>query len=76
MSAELDPQRIDTYTVAAYWLRDLGKVNDAEQFLRQGLLNNPDSYELLFDLGRLYYTDKHDPAQRAKVLGVCPPRVG
>ena len=26
ISAELDPQKIETYTVAAYWLRDLGKA--------------------------------------------------
>jgi tetratricopeptide (TPR) repeat protein len=67
MAAELDPQKIDTYAVAAYWLRDLGKVNDAERFLRQGLLNNPDSYELLFDLGTLYYRDKHAPARARKL---------
>jgi tetratricopeptide (TPR) repeat protein len=66
LSAELDPQKIETYTVAAYWLRDLGKVKEAERFLREGLLNNPDSYELLLDLGRLYYEDRHDPARARK----------
>jgi tetratricopeptide (TPR) repeat protein len=60
LSAELDPQRVDTYTVAAYWLRDLGKVTEAEQFLREGLRNNPNSYELLFELGRLYLENYHD----------------
>ena len=55
-SAELDPHRIDTYTVAAYFLRgpSLNKVAEAEQFLRDGLRQNPDSYEILFDLGRIY----------------------
>jgi tetratricopeptide (TPR) repeat protein len=66
LSAELDPQRIDTYTVAAYWLRlRLGKVKEAEQFLREGLRNNPDSYEILFELGRLYYENYKD-ADRAR----------
>jgi tetratricopeptide (TPR) repeat protein len=60
LSAELDPQRVDTYTVAAYWLRDLGKVTEAEQFLREGLRNNPTSYELLFEMGRLYMENYHD----------------
>src|SRR6266705_3065570 len=55
VSAALDPQRIDTYTVAAYWLRRLGKVTDAEQFLREGLRANPNSYDILFELGRLYH---------------------
>jgi tetratricopeptide (TPR) repeat protein len=67
LSAELDPQKIETYTVAAYWLRDLGKVKEAERFLREGLLNNPDSYEILFDLGRLYYVNNHDAARARKI---------
>ncbi len=68
LSAELDPQRIDTYTVAAYWLRArLGRVAEAEQFLREGLRNNPKSYELLFELGRLYDENYHDPNRAAKV---------
>ena len=67
LSAELDPQKIETYTVAAYWLRDLGKVKEAEAFLREGMLNNPDSYEILFELGRLYYQNKHDPARARNV---------
>jgi tetratricopeptide (TPR) repeat protein len=62
LSAELNPNRIQTYTVAAYWLRlRLGKVNEAEQFLRQGLRANPTSYEILFDLGKLYNENRHDP---------------
>ena len=32
--------------MAAYWLRDLGKIKEAEHFLREGLLNNPDSYDI------------------------------
>ncbi len=60
VSADLDPQRVDTYTVAAYWLRDLGKVKEAEDFLHEGLRNNPNSYEILFELGRLYYQNYHD----------------
>lgn len=66
LSAELDPQRVDTYTVAAYWLRErLGKVKEAEEFLREGQRNNPDSYEILFELGRLYRDSLHD-SQRAR----------
>ena len=67
LSAELDPQKIETYTVAAYWLRDLGKSKEAERFLREGFLNNPDSYEILFELGRLYYENNHDPARARKI---------
>jgi tetratricopeptide (TPR) repeat protein len=61
LSADLDPQRIDTYTVAAYWLRvRLGKVAEAEQFLREGLRANPKSPDLLFELGRLYFDNYKD----------------
>ncbi len=63
ISADLDPQRIETYTVAAFWLRrDLNKPAEAEKFLREGLRNNPGNYELLFELGRLYSENYHDPA--------------
>ncbi len=68
LSAELDPQRIDTYTVAAYWLRKrLGKVSEAEQFLRDGLRNNPSSYEILFELGRLYEENYQDEVRARHV---------
>jgi tetratricopeptide (TPR) repeat protein len=61
LSAELNPQRVETYTVAAYWLRSkLGKTKEAEEFLREGLRANQDSYEILFELGRLYYESHHD----------------
>jgi tetratricopeptide (TPR) repeat protein len=60
VSAELDPQRVDTYTVASYWLRSLGKFAEAEQFLREGLRNNPGSYEILFELGKLYFENYKD----------------
>lgn len=61
LSADLDPHRVETYTVAAYWLRTrLGRVNEAEAFLRQGLRANPNSSEILFELGRVYDQNRHD----------------
>ena len=61
ISAELDPHRVETYTVAAYWLRErLGKVDEAEQFLRDGLQANPNNPELLYELGRLYFENRKD----------------
>ncbi|HMJ90006.1 MAG TPA: tetratricopeptide repeat protein [Candidatus Acidoferrum sp.] len=55
LSAQLDPNKIESYTVGAFWLRDLGKKQEAEEFLRQGLRSNPGSYELMLDLGRCYF---------------------
>lgn len=68
LSADLDPHRITTYTVASYWLRrELGKPQEAQQFLREGLRNNPESYELLLELGRLYNENYHQ-RERARNL--------
>jgi tetratricopeptide (TPR) repeat protein len=61
LSTELDPDNVQTYVVTAYWLRErMHKVPEAEQVLREGLRNNPDSYEILFELGRLYDENYHD----------------
>jgi len=68
LSAELDPHRVATYTVTAYWLRSrLNKVNEAEAFLRDGLRANPNDPEILYELGRLFYESRQDPV-RAKNL--------
>jgi tetratricopeptide (TPR) repeat protein len=67
ISAELDPQKVETYTVSAFWLRGMGKVQPAEAFLREGLRNNPESYEILFELGRLYNENYHDPVKARNV---------
>jgi tetratricopeptide (TPR) repeat protein len=68
LAAELDPQRVETYTVTAYWLREqLNQVKEAEAFLREGLRANPDSYEILFELGRLYAENDRD-VPRARIV--------
>jgi tetratricopeptide (TPR) repeat protein len=72
LSAELDPQRVETYTVAAYWLRNqLGKVDEAEQFLREGLRANPRSYEILHALGQLLYENRQDVTRGRNLLEVA-----
>src|SRR5436190_6042392 len=59
LSAQLDPKMIQSYVVGAFWLRDLKKDEEAEQFLREGLRQNPQSYEIMLELGRCYM-DKRD----------------
>ena len=64
----------ETYTVTAYWLRErMGKVDEAEKFLREGLRENPDSYEIMYELGRVYAENQNDPGSRAKPLAGGPP---
>ncbi|MEO6035001.1 MAG: hypothetical protein ABIQ35_07095 [Verrucomicrobiota bacterium] len=72
LSAELDPNRIETYTIASYWLRKrLGKTKEAEQFLREGLRANPDSYEIYFELGRIYSDDLKEPRMARNILEIA-----
>lgn len=63
VAAELDPQKVETYVVASFWLRDrMGRVDEAEKFLREGLRANPGSYQILFELGRIAEENKKDDA--------------
>jgi len=69
LSAELDPQRVETYVIASYWLRTkLKRVDEAETFLREGLRANPGDYELLFELGRIFYESRKDIARARNVF--------
>ena len=68
LAYELDPENVETYTVTAFWLRlRMHKDKEAEQVLREGLRNNPQSYEILFELGRLYDESYHDEARARNV---------
>jgi tetratricopeptide (TPR) repeat protein len=71
LSADLDPHRIQTYIVASYFLRNyLGKAGDARDFLRAGLQENPNSPELRYELGRVYFENLNDlPHARNVWLG-------
>lgn len=61
LSAELDPENVKTYVVTAFWLRTrMGKTEEAEQVLREGLKNNPNNPQLLFELGRAYFESADD----------------
>lgn len=60
-AVDMNPQMIVTYRVGAYWLSDyLNNPTEAKVFLREGLRNNPGNYELLYDLGQVYYQNYHD----------------
>jgi tetratricopeptide (TPR) repeat protein len=73
LAADLDPDNPQTYTVTAFWLRErMHKVAEADAFLHEGLRHCPDSYEILFELGRLYDESYHDTVRARNVweLGV------
>jgi len=68
LSAELDPENIQTYLVTTFWLRTrLNKVSEAEQVLREGLRNNPGNPQLFFELGRIYDENYHDTARARNI---------
>jgi tetratricopeptide (TPR) repeat protein len=70
IAATLDPERSETYVVASFWLsRKLGKVDEAERFLREGLRANPGDFEILYELGRIAYEHRKD-TKRARNLWV------
>lgn len=72
MSAELDPERVATYTTAAFWLRRyMHKIDEAEHFLREGLRANPGNPEILFELGRLDDEDRHDLVRARNLYGLA-----
>jgi hypothetical protein len=72
LTAELDPQKVETYTVAAFTLRTrLNRPKEAEEFLREGLRANPDSYEILYELSRLRYEQDHDPENTRNLLNLA-----
>jgi tetratricopeptide (TPR) repeat protein len=67
LSAELDPKRVETYTVTAYWLRRMDKIDESEEELREGLRENPGNPQLLFDLGRLFSQSRNNPVNARNV---------
>ncbi len=73
LSADLDPDNVQTYTVTAFWLRmRMNNAREADAVLHEGLRNCPGSYDILFELGRLYsesYRD-HDRARNVWECGV------
>jgi len=57
-SAEIDPHNVLAITLTGFYLADkLDKPQEAVAYLRKGLLDNPDSWEINAELGRIYFQD-------------------
>lgn len=68
LASRLDPELPETYTVTAYWLREhMRKTREAEFFLREGLRHLPGHPALLFELGRIYAEQHHDPSRARNI---------
>ena len=71
LSARLNPRQVEAYAVAAYWLRrSLNKVDEAEQFLREGLRHNPGDPLLLHEMARLEFHNRKN-YKRAENLWIA-----
>jgi len=61
LASRMNPREAQTYVVTAYWLRSsMGKIDEAENFLREGLGANPGHPEILFELGRIQLESRKD----------------
>ena len=68
ISEDLDSHRIETYLVAAYWLRvRMHMIKEAEEFLRDGLRANPGNPAILYELGQLYLEGRKNPNQARNI---------
>jgi tetratricopeptide (TPR) repeat protein len=68
-AVKMDPHNVGAYVLTSYWVIDrLGKTQEGIRFLREGLKNNPDSWEINAELGRVYFQDTKDYAAAVRVL--------
>jgi len=63
---DLDPQFVSAYRFGAIVLsEDVGATGAAIDLLRKGIRGNPETWEIPFDLGFLYFVERNDWAKAA-----------
>lgn len=69
-AVRLNPHNKVAYAVGGFWLAvKLKKVDKAIEFLKEGLSNNADSYEICATLGQIYLLKKKDYKSALIYLG-------
>lgn len=68
-----NPHDIRGYVLGGYWLKTMGRYDEALKFLKEGEKNNPDSAQILSSIGDIYNIDnKYEDAilclERARAL--------
>ena len=59
-AVKLNPHNEMAYSVGGYWLAvRLKKVEEGINFLKEGLYNNPDSWDICATLGQIYFVNKN-----------------
>lgn len=59
LQVRFNPHDIQGYILGGYWLKRLGKTEEAFRFLKEGEVNNPASAQVLTEIGDLYYHQKN-----------------
>jgi len=60
-AAEVDPHNVRAYELTSYYLADrLGRTTEAIEYIRKGIRENPGSWELNAEAGRLYFKHLKD----------------
>jgi tetratricopeptide (TPR) repeat protein len=64
----LDPHNIDLYENAGWLLWSSDRDDEAVALYQRGLRNNPNSYDMYYELGQYYYIRKKDYARAREYL--------
>jgi len=60
-SVKLNPENARAYAVGGFWLAiKLHKIDEAVEFLKKGLTDNPKSWDICLMLGQIYFLKKND----------------
>lgn len=54
LQVRFNPHDIQGYTLGGYWLRRVGRPDEALRFLKEGGAHNPESAQILMAIGELY----------------------
>ncbi|MBU0683417.1 MAG: hypothetical protein ABIH85_01550 [Candidatus Omnitrophota bacterium] len=68
-SAEIDPHNVQAITTTAYYVADMfAKPEEAINYLRKGLKNNINSWEIYAEMGKVYFRFMDNPAKAVNFL--------
>jgi tetratricopeptide (TPR) repeat protein len=63
-AVRLNPENIDAYVIGGYWIGvRLDRPDEAIRFLEEGLMHNPNSWQIYTQLGEIYFLNKKDYRQ-------------
>ncbi len=61
LTTTFNPHHVRAYAVGGYWLAfRLGKTEEAIKFLKEGIKNNPDGYQISTQIGIVYFSRLKD----------------